>query len=288
MEKEERLQKIIAATGMVSRRKAETMIEQGRVLVNGRVVSKLGAKAVAGRDHIKVDGKLIRQPQEKIYILLNKPRQVICSMEDPQGRLRVSDLVRAKGKVYPVGRLDYNTEGLILLTNDGEFSRIAASAGDHLPKVYHAKVRSTPGEEKLDRLRRGVRLPDGRRFSRCKILLLKEGNNSWYEVTLSEGKNHQVRDLFDSIGHPVVKLRRVRIGFLTDARLPIGHYRFLTDEEVERVLRLDDLRSRQERRRRLSAFNETGGEAVYRDNRGDRNNPGDTDRKPGRNSYRQR
>jgi 23S rRNA pseudouridine2605 synthase len=244
MEKEERLQKIIAATGLVSRRKAEALIEEGRVLVNGQVVATLGAKAVAGRDHIRVDGKLIHQPPPKIYLILNKPRQVICSMEDPKRRLKVTDLVKVKAKVYPVGRLDYNTEGLILLTNDGEFSRIASSAGTHLPKVYHVKVRSTPDEVKLDRLRQGIRLSDGRRFGKCKIVLLKEGNNSWYEVTLFEGKNREVRDLFDSIGHPVAKLRRVKIGFLTDEGLPIGHYRFLTESEVDRILRLGAKRNR--------------------------------------------
>jgi 23S rRNA pseudouridine2605 synthase len=237
MEHEERLQKIIAAAGLASRRKAEVLIREGRVSVNGRVVTELGVKAIASRDHIKVDGKLIRAFPEKIYILLNKPRQVICSASDPQGRIKVTDLVHAPTKIYPVGRLDYNSEGLILLTNDGEFSKIVTSAGGHLPKTYHVKVQSEPRESDLTRLRAGIRLKDGRKLAPCKILPLKEGNNPWYEVTLTQGKNRQIRDMFDSIGHSVLKLRRTRIGFLTDGRLASGQYRHLTAKEVERILR---------------------------------------------------
>ena len=235
MNSEERLQKIIAAAGLASRRKAEVLILEGRVTVNGRIVTKLGAKADPERDYIKIDGKRIGKSPRKIYILLNKPKQVLSTVSDPQGRTTVTDLVGVHGKIYPVGRLDYNTEGLILLTNDGDFAKHVAGAGTHMPKVYHAKVRSTPDAARLARLREGLRLKNGIQLARCKIVPLKEGPNSWFEVTLTQGKNRQIRDMFEEIGHPVLKLRRVRIGFLTDKGLAIGQYRNLTPEEIQRV-----------------------------------------------------
>lgn len=239
MDSEERLQKIIAAAGLASRRQAELLIQQGRVTVNGKVVTQLGTKADPNRDHIKVDGKLVRQPPQKIYILLNKPKGVISSVSDPEGRVKVTDLVNAT-KIYPVGRLDYNTEGLILLTNDGEFSRIVTAAGKHMPKVYHVKVHSTPDSAELARLRNGLRLKTDVKLAPCKITAIKESTNSWYEVTLTQGRNRQIRDMFDEIGHPVSKLRRVRIGFLTDQNLAVGKYRRLTPGEVIRIMRLGD------------------------------------------------
>jgi 23S rRNA pseudouridine2605 synthase len=238
MNPEERLQKIIAAAGLASRRKAELLIQQGRVTVNGQIVTQLGAKANPARDHIKVDGRLIQKSSHKLYILLNKPRQVISSVSDPQGRTKVTDLVDIKQRIYPVGRLDYNTEGLILLTNDGRFSKIIATAGPHMPKVYQVKVRSKPVEPDIARLRKGLRLNSGVQLARCKIVTLKEGTNSWYEVTLTQGKNRQIREMFETIGHPVLKLRRIRIGFLTNQGLAVGQYRYLTAREVERILRL--------------------------------------------------
>jgi 23S rRNA pseudouridine2605 synthase len=240
MDHEERLQKIIAEAGLASRRKAELLIQEGRVTVNGKVVTQLGVKADLSRDHIKVDGKLIRASAQKFYILLNKPRQVISTVDDPQRRTRVIDLVDVRARIYPVGRLDYNTEGLILLTNDGDFAEIAGSAGMHLPKVYKVKVRSNPEESSLARLREGIRLKNGERLAPCKIRALREDVNSWYEVTLIQGKNRQIRDMFQAIGHPVQKLRRVRIGFLTDKGLDVGQYRFLTPDEVKRIMRLRD------------------------------------------------
>ncbi len=236
MATEERLQKLIAAAGISSRRGAETLITQGRVTVNGQVVTQLGTRADPERDSIKVDGRPVRQPQSRVYILLNKPRGVICTLSDPQGRTRITDLVQVRGKVYPVGRLDYNTEGLILLTNDGTFARIMSSAGEHVPKVYEVKVKSTPVEDDLDRLRQGLRLRDGTRYGACRITRLREGNNTWVEVTLTQGKNLQIRRMFEAIGCPVLKLRRRRIGFLTDEGLPAGRYRMLSSEEVDRLL----------------------------------------------------
>lgn len=237
---QERLQKIIASAGIASRRKAETLIREGRVSLNGEVVTELGTKADPARDHIKVDGRPIRRFPEKIYILLNKPRQVISSVADPEGRVRVVDLVPVKQKLYPVGRLDYNTEGLILLTNDGSFSRIVSAAGESFPKVYHVKVRSVPDDSVLKRLRAGIRLRTGVQLAGCKVVPIKEGNNTWLEVTLTQGKNRQIRDMFDETGHPVMKLRRTRIGFLNDAGLKPGQYRFLTAYEVARIFKIGE------------------------------------------------
>ncbi len=237
MDHRERLQKIIAAAGLASRRKAEDFIQQGRVTVNGQIVTRLGAKADPTHDHIKVDGKRITSSRRKLYVLLNKPRKVISSVTDPQGRVTVTDLVRVKGKIYPVGRLDYNTEGLILLTNDGEFAKIVTAAGTHMPKVYQVKVRSKPEAAELERLRSGIRLAGGARLAGCKIVPISLDANSWYEVTLIQGRNRQIRDMFEAIGHPVMKLRRIRIGFITNHGLAVGKYRFLSPREVERVLK---------------------------------------------------
>jgi pseudouridine synthase len=233
----ERLQKIIAGAGLGSRRKAEEFILQGRVTVNGKVVTELGTRADGRVDHIKVDGRLIRPGQRRIYILLNKPKQVVSTVSDPEGRIKVVDLVKIRERIYPVGRLDYETEGLILLTNDGEFAKIAGEAGEALPKHYEVKVRSSPDGDVLMRLRAGIRLHDGTRLASCRIEPLKLGNNSWFEVVLTQGKNRQIREMFAAVGHPVMKLRRTRIGFLTDKGLAAGEYRFLAEPEIARILR---------------------------------------------------
>jgi 23S rRNA pseudouridine2605 synthase len=235
---EERLQKIIATAGIASRRKAEELIRAGRVAVNGKVVSTLGAKADIHRDSIKVDGKPVPAATHKHYVLLNKPKGVISTVSDPFGRSKVTDLVRVKGKLFPVGRLDYNTEGLLLLTNDGDFARIIAEAGDRFPKTYHVKVRGILEKAELDRLRAGLLLRDGTRFAPCRIRILREEKHAWLEVTLTEGKNREIRRMFEAVGHDVSKLKRVRIGFLTGAGLPAGASRPLSPAEVERVFRL--------------------------------------------------
>ena len=244
MDHGERLQKIISSAGVASRRKAELLIQQGRVTVNGQTVKQLGTRADPAMDSIRVDGKKVQMSPRKLYILLNKPRQVISSVADPQGRRKVTDLVKAKGKVYPVGRLDYNTEGLILLTNDGDFSQRVAKAGRYMPKVYRVKVRSKPEEQALARLRKGIRLRSGIHLAPCGITALGGDRNGWYEVTLTQGKNRQIREMFEAVGSPVLKLRRIKIGFLTDKDLPVGHYRFLTPGEVAQVFRITNERSR--------------------------------------------
>ena len=229
---QERLQKILAHAGIASRRKAEEMIQQGRVSVNGHIVSELGSKADPEHDIIKVDARKIRLHQRRIYVLLNKPKNVMSTSSDPEGRPTVVDYIkdRIKERVYPVGRLDFASEGLLILTNDGEFTKSMTRAGV-VPKVYHVKVSGHPVEQDLVRLRRGI-FYSGERLAPCEIESLKAGENPWYIVTLHQGRNQQIRNMFLAVGHPVEKLRRVRIGSLEDAKLTPGHWRYLTDEEV--------------------------------------------------------
>jgi 23S rRNA pseudouridine2605 synthase len=239
---EERLQKLIAAAGIASRRHAEEMISAGEVTVNGQVVTTPGTKADPERDHIKVRGRLINpvlKGREKIYILLNKPRGVLTSLADPEGRPLVTELLPTSlGRLHPVGRLDFNTEGLLLLTNDGEFTNFITQASNKVAKVYEAKVKGLPPESAIDRLRRGIVLDDGARTAPAEIKRLDESEtNSWFEIILHEGRNQQIRRMFDAIGHSVVKLRRVRIGFLSDEQLAPKHWRFLSPTEVTRLTR---------------------------------------------------
>jgi 23S rRNA pseudouridine2605 synthase len=235
---QERLQKIIATAGIASRRHAEQLITAGDVTVNGKVVTELGTKADPQKDHIKVRGKLINpslEKVEKVYVLLNKPRGYLSSVTDPEGRPTVLDLLPASlGRLYPVGRLDFNTEGLLLLTNDGEFTNFITSARNKVEKVYEAKVKGVPEEKSIDRLRRGVTLEDGVRTAPAKIRRTGEtANNSWFEILLHEGKNQQIRRMFDLIGHSVIKLRRSRIGGLRDDELKAGKWRRLSASEVK-------------------------------------------------------
>jgi 23S rRNA pseudouridine2605 synthase len=234
---EERLQKLIAAAGLASRRHAEELIEAGEVTVNGEVVRELGTKADPARDHIKVRGKLINpllEKQEKVYVLLNKPRGYLSALSDTEQRPLVSDLVpQSLGRLHPVGRLDFNTEGLLILTNDGELTNHVTSARNHVEKVYEVKVKGVPPEEQVARLRRGIRLDDGVRTAPAEIVKTDETKtNTWYEVKLREGRNQQIRRMFDSIGHSVIKLRRVRIGHVTSGGILIGQWRHLTPAEV--------------------------------------------------------
>ncbi len=234
---QERLQKLIAQAGIASRRKAEELIAAGEVSVNGEIVTTLGTKADPETDHIKVSGKLINQKLEKrenVYILLNKPKGYLSSAADPEGRKLVIDLVAPSfGRVFPVGRLDYNTEGLIILTNDGEFTNFVSSSKT-VPKVYEVKVKGLPNENAINKLRRGVRLEDGFKTAPAEIKELKSTeNNGWYEVTLLEGHNQQIRKMFDSIAHSVVKLKRISIGHIKDDRIAVGAYRLLDEDEIK-------------------------------------------------------
>lgn len=241
----ERLQKIIAAAGIASRRKAEELITQGRVMVNGKIVTELGSKADPEIDHIKVDGKLLRGPQRNVYLLLNKPKGYVTTVSDPEGRPTVMDLVKKVGqRIYPVGRLDYASEGLLLLTNDGALANHLTRAASHVSKTYLVKVSGRPAEEDIHKLRRGIRI--GRRPERrhaaavytapAQIRLMKEAENPWYEVTLIEGKHRQIRRMFEEIGHHVEKIKRVRYGPLTLDVEP-GQFRELTPKEVQSLRR---------------------------------------------------
>ena len=231
---EERIQKILSRAGISSRRRAEQMILDGRITVNGQQIRQLGAKADFASDHIKVDGKLVRPAGEIYYLVMNKPRGYVTTMFDPEGRPKVIDLLKGvHERVYPVGRLDFNSEGLLLLTNDGDFAQLIMTAGSEIPKTYWVKVSGKPPEEKIEKLRRGIML-DGRPTAPAQIKLMRDAPNPWYEVVLTEGRQNQIRRMFSRVGHLVEKLKRVKIGFLELGNLPTGVTRGLTLREVER------------------------------------------------------
>lgn len=239
---EQRLQKILSQAGVASRRKAEEMILAGRVTVNGAVVTELGSKADLERDHIKVDGKRLRPPRRRIYIALNKPRGCVTTLSDPEGRPTVMHLLAGvKERVFPVGRLDYASEGLLLLTNDGEFAHRVTAPASHVMKTYHVKVNGWLSEQQMEQFRAGVPV-GGRRTAPAEIRLLKPGANPWYEVRIAEGRQNQIRLMFKHFGRMVEKLRRVRIAFLELDVAP-GQYRELTPREVERFRKLLGLAS---------------------------------------------
>ena len=235
----ERLQKIIATAGIASRRKAEELITSGRVQVNGTVITELGSKADPDVDHVRVNGKLLHFEQRHIYLLLNKPKGYVTTVSDPEKRPTVMDLIRGvKGRVYPVGRLDYASEGLLLLTNDGDLANRLMKAASHVAKTYVVKVAGVPKEDALAKLRAGVSIAtdDGRRVrtNPASVKIVKEAANPWYEVTLIEGRNRQIRRMFEAVGHHVEKIKRVRYGPLT-LDVPPGEFRSLTLREVERL-----------------------------------------------------
>lgn len=235
---QERLQKIIAKAGIASRRRAEEMIRDGLVTVNGRVVTELGTRADADSDHVKVSGKLITKAEKHRYILLYKPREVMTTVNDPQGRPTVVDILKGvKERIFPVGRLDFQSEGLLLLTNDGELAFQISHPKHGSVKTYHVKVRGVPSERIIEKLSRGITL-DGKRTAPCEIMRLRttgrgeEEGNSWFDVQLREGRTQQIRKMFSAMGHPVVKLRRVAIGQVRDPHLEAGQWRDLTPREV--------------------------------------------------------
>lgn len=239
---EERIQKILAQAGVASRRKAEEMILEGRVRVNGTVVTEMGTKADLDRDHIKVDGKLIRPAKNLVYIAMNKPKGIMTTTSDPEGRETVMDLVKGlKQRVYPVGRLDYNSEGLLLLTNDGEFANRITSASHHVPKLYVVKVNGELTPEQEEQFRNGIKLK-GKMTAPAGLKLIRRATNPWYEVRLIEGRQNQIRLMFSHFGRLVEKLKRVKIGFFELGPLKAGEFRHLTPGEVARfrkVLKMD-------------------------------------------------
>jgi 23S rRNA pseudouridine2605 synthase len=227
----ERLQKILSRAGIASRRGAEQVMSEGRVTVNGETVRELGTKADVAADDIRVDGVRIKPPQEPVYLLLYKPRGVVTTRHDPQGRATVMDLVPPVQGLFPVGRLDVGTEGLLILTNDGAFAERVSHPRYEVPRVYQAKVRDVPTQETLARLTAGVRV-DGERLAADRVKLLEADNNSWVEIQLHEGKNHEVRRLMEAVGHPVSKLKRISIGPVGARGLGPGQFRHLTPHEI--------------------------------------------------------
>ena len=246
----ERLQKILAQAGIASRRKAEEIILEGRVQVNGAVVTELGTRADPHKDHIRVDGKLLHGPEPQKYYMLNKPRGYVTTLIDPQKRPTVMQLMNAKTgphgdqvRLYPVGRLDYLSEGLLLMTNDGELANSLSKAAAGVEKTYLVKVSGVPTPEGLEQIRRGImidrgRLDEVRAGRRDRILtaparleIVRGGDNPWFELTLTEGRNRQLRKMFEEIGHHVEKIRRIGYGALR-LDVPPGEYRELKPGEV--------------------------------------------------------
>ena len=274
----ERLQKIIAAAGIASRRKAEQMIMSGLVEINGKIVTELGTKADPETDHIRVNGKLLHGAERHVYLLMNKPKGYVTTAHDPEGRPTVMNLLRGvHARVYPVGRLDYASEGLLILTNDGDLAYRLMKAASHVPKVYVVKVAGKPDAAGIEKLRRGLMISGERGYKRpqrnrpekseartseeplaspsdeprasnnrfvrkpervqtapAKVRIVREGDNPWYEVTLMEGKNRQIRRMFEEIGHHVEKIKRVRYGPLS-LDVPPGEFRRLSVEEIEKL-----------------------------------------------------
>ena len=231
----ERLQKVIAQSGFTSRRKAEEYITKGLVKVNGNIVYELGTK-VNYNDLIEVNGYIIKN-ENKVYYLLNKPRGVITSTSDDKGRKTVVDLIKTNIRIYPVGRLDYDTTGALILTNDGEFANMIMHPKSQLDKVYIAKINGLIGKRQLQTLERGVYI-DGIKTSKAKARIKKydkKTNTSIVELIIHEGKNHQVKKMFESIGYKVLKLKRERISFLDVNNLKSGEYRVLNPKEIKKL-----------------------------------------------------
>ncbi|OEU74401.1 MAG: pseudouridine synthase [Desulfuromonadales bacterium C00003093] len=234
----ERLQKLIARAGLASRRQAEVWIAEGEVLLNGAVAG-LGDRADLAVDQVIVNGQKLSVAEKTVTVLLNKPRGYISTMKDPQGRKLVTDLVAAiPQRLYPVGRLDFNTEGLLLLTNDGELAQRLSHPSHHVEKTYLVKVRGVLSEKKLLLLQQGVQLSDGLTLP-AKIANVRSGRtSSWFALTIREGRNRQVRRMCESLGLSVVRLKRIRVAFLELANLPTGQFRILGVGEIKKLREL--------------------------------------------------
>jgi 23S rRNA pseudouridine2605 synthase len=236
----ERLQKILSQAGVASRRASEQLMLEGRVSVNGETIRELGTKADPSTDDIRVDGRRITLPERHRYLLLNKPRGYVTTRSDPQRRPTVIDLLTGvREYVYPVGRLDFDTQGLLILTNDGELAARLTHPRHGVPRVYEARVLGVPDTHDLDRLARGVTV-DGQRMTASHVHLLpgRQDRHATVQITIREGKNRQVKNMLDAIGHPVDQLTRVAIGPIRDARLKLGRWRDLTDAEVNSLKKL--------------------------------------------------
>lgn len=230
-----RLNKFLAVAGVASRRKADTLVAAGQVKVNGEVVREPGRQVDPERDVVVCGSRRVKLPGDRICLLLYKPRGYITTTHDPQGRPKVTDLVPQGRRLYPVGRLDADTEGLLLMTDDGELAYLLTHPRYEVPKTYVALVRGRPGPEALERLRRGVHLEDGITAGAEVRVAGREGGNTWLEITIHEGRKRQVKRMAAAVGHPVLALKRTRIAFLGVGTLKPGRYRYLTREEVSRL-----------------------------------------------------
>ena len=230
---EERLQKYLASCGVASRRMSEEIIKSGRVAVNGQIVTEMGVKIKIGTDKVTVDGKDITPEEEHVYLMLNKPEGYVTTAHDPQGRPTVLDLVaEVPQRVFPIGRLDVDTEGLLFLTNDGELAYRLTHPKFAVTKVYHALVTGKPSEDKLDRMRNGLKLEDGM-TKPCTVKVIRRYNHkTMLEITMSEGRNRQVRRMCQAIGNPIIELERVKIENIELSQVKRGQYRKLTLEEL--------------------------------------------------------
>jgi 23S rRNA pseudouridine2605 synthase/16S rRNA pseudouridine516 synthase len=226
----------MAAAGIASRREAERMILAGRVEVNGRVVTELGTRVDPARDQVRLDGGAVGVRERPVYFLLHKPKGCLSTVRDPGGRPTVVDLLRGvRERVFPVGRLDWESEGLIILTNDGELALRLTHPSNHVPKIYRVKVKGLVGRQTLEQVRHGLYL-DGRRTLPAPVTRISSQQNTWLEVTLFEGRRNQIRRVFERLGHPVLKLKRTAIGSLADRDLRPGQFRRLTPAEVTRLM----------------------------------------------------
>ncbi|MFQ5899978.1 MAG: pseudouridine synthase [Thermodesulfobacteriota bacterium] len=237
----DRLQKVLSRAGVSSRREAEVLIRQGRVTIDGKTVATPGSKVDVFSQEIRVDGEIIKTSERKVYLLLNKPRSYMSTLKDPEGRPLVTDLVDSiRQRVFPVGRLDYDTEGLLLLTNDGDLAYTLTHPSKKVEKIYLVKVKGVPPPESVKKMEKGLYLRDGKTLPARIILHKKTKQNMWFKVILIEGKNRQIKRMFTAIGHPVLKIERTGFSFLRLEGLKPGGHRNLTAKEVKRLKELHE------------------------------------------------
>lgn len=235
---EERLQKYMASCGVASRRKCEDIILEGRVEVNGIKIKELGTKIISGKDIIKVDGNIIKPEENKIYILLNKPKGYVCTAKDEKGRKTILDLVKVKERIYPIGRLDMDTSGIIILTNDGEiYNKIIHPKFEKI-KTYNAKVKGTIKKDHIELFKKGIDIGDYITAPAALEIFKTNKDTSEIIIKIHEGKNRQVRRMCKSIGHPVIDLDRISIGNISKGDLKLGEWRYLTKKEIDYIIKI--------------------------------------------------